>query len=298
MSCQTIGLKQKCPIYQQLFNFIAPYLGLFKLKFINLRSKLDLFSIVLHPILNGGKMRFRPAIFYSHSVIFLYDDRTRYIWKLNAWILFPWKNYRYTQYITCLFYTPCSLFWPSPPVPRLEPYCSSSREWKDKLLNRRKQTWPPYRPTQTIPFEEHAIARTPWSKWNSSTNRPLRRSHNVSVLWRYEPDNRNSPPGTNVNAVISCVISTLWSIVPHLRFQISKELESKSVIKNYNNICKGNVIRGNFCYNLRRTFGHVAMLPQLAMQLPWETMVSQKLSQRNCQHGPHSTLQVDEKWKK
>ena len=35
------------------------------------------------------------------------------------------------------------------------------------------------------------------------------------------------------------------------------------------------------------------MLPQLAMQLPSVVMVSQKLSQRNCQHGPHSTLHVD-----
>jgi hypothetical protein len=35
------------------------------------------------------------------------------------------------------------------------------------------------------------------------------------------------------------------------------------------------------------------MLPQLAMQLPSVVMVSQKLSQRNCQHGLHSTLHVD-----
>ena len=40
---------------------ITPYLGLLKLKLIKFRSKWDLFSAVLQPILNGWKMRFRPA---------------------------------------------------------------------------------------------------------------------------------------------------------------------------------------------------------------------------------------------
>ena len=39
-------------------------LELLKLKFMNFRSKWDFFDlIVLHPIPNVGKMRFRPAIF-------------------------------------------------------------------------------------------------------------------------------------------------------------------------------------------------------------------------------------------
>ena len=36
------------------------------------------------------------------------------------------------------------------------------------------------------------------------------------------------------------------------------------------------VTRGNFCYNLERSVGYIAMLPQLAMQLPREVMISPK----------------------